>query len=292
MTESTTRTQIARSAWLGYFLTFNGQSISYSTVYAPSFTSHFGIWQLHQTRIETHGLKPSLYFKQAICCCCANFAKETLASQPLIVELIGFKRAIDEQSCHDTDNVASDASFRQIGIPIVLPYHVAMSSNTIHVAIEMLEGQSDIPLPAYQSEHAAGMDVCAAVQETLSIEPGKIALVPAGFRMAVPIGYEAQIRPRSGLAVKQGISMPNTPGTIDADYRGEVKVPLINHGSEPFLVQRGMRIAQMIIKPVPRVQLEVVSKLDDTARGEGGFGHTGTHAQPTANNTGSVSSMI
>lgn len=157
-----------------------------------------------------------------------------------------------------------------------------MSSNEIHVAIEILPGQNDIPLPAYQSEHAAGMDVCAAVEETVTIEPGQIALIPAGFRMAVPFGYEAQIRPRSGLAVKHGISMPNTPGTIDADYRGEVKVPLINHGSEAFLVQRGMRIAQMIIKPVPRVHWQVVSKLDDTTRGQGGFGHTGTGTDSTA----------
>jgi dUTP pyrophosphatase len=151
-----------------------------------------------------------------------------------------------------------------------------MSINPIKVAIEILPGQSDIPLPAYQSEHAAGMDICAAVEETVTIAPGQIALIPAGFRMAVPVGYEAQIRPRSGLAVKHGISMPNTPGTIDADYRGEVKIPLINHGSETFLIQRGMRIAQMIIKPVPRVVWQVVSHLDDTTRGEGGFGHTGT----------------
>ncbi len=173
-----------------------------------------------------------------------------------------------------------------------LSYHVTMSSHEIKVAIEILEGQSDIPLPAYQSEHAAGMDVCAAVEETVVIEPGEIALIPAGFRMAVPIGYEAQIRPRSGLAVKHGISMPNTPGTIDADYRGEVKVPLINHGKDPFPIQRGMRIAQMIIKPVPRVSWEVVSHLDETARGEGGFGHTGTRSDTQSNGTGDGPSII
>ena len=177
-----------------------------------------------------------------------------------------------------------------------LPYDVNMSSHEIKVAIEILEGQSDIPLPAYQSEHAAGMDVCAAVEETVVIEPGTIALIPAGFRMAVPVGYEAQIRPRSGLAVKHGISMPNTPGTIDADYRGEVKVPLINHGQDAFPIQRGMRIAQMIIKPVPRVSWEVVSHLDETERGEGGFGHTGTGRNgsnsATSSNTGSGPSII
>ncbi|MBL4701828.1 MAG: dUTP diphosphatase [Phycisphaeraceae bacterium] len=150
----------------------------------------------------------------------------------------------------------------------------------IQVAIEQLPDHADIPLPAYHSEHAAGMDVCAAVTQTLSIAPGQIALIPTGFRMAVPVGYEAQLRPRSGLAVKHGISMPNTPGTIDADYRGQVKVPLINLSSEPFEVQRGMRIAQMIIKPVPRVIWQVVDQLDETDRGEGGFGHTGTHSTP------------
>tara|TARA_Y100000589_G_C27108111_1_gene611033 strand:+ start:411 stop:935 length:525 start_codon:yes stop_codon:yes gene_type:complete len=157
----------------------------------------------------------------------------------------------------------------------------AMSSHEINVAIEILEGQSDIPLPAYQSEHAAGMDVCAAVEQTVVIEPGEIALIPAGFRMAVPVGYEAQIRPRSGLAVKHGISMPNTPGTIDADYRGQVKVPLINLGKQAFSIERGMRVAQMIIKPVPRVSWQVVNQLDETTRGEGGFGHTGTKSSPS-----------
>ena len=109
----------------------------------------------------------------------------------------------------------------------------------------------------------------------MTLEPGMIALIPCGFSMAVPVGYEAQVRPRSGLALKHGISMPNAPGTIDADYRGEVAVPLINHGSKPFIVDRGMRIAQMVIAPVPRVAWSIVDELPNTSRGEGGFGHTG-----------------
>lgn len=150
-----------------------------------------------------------------------------------------------------------------------------MTDNTLHVAIQRLPGNEDVPLPDYQSAHAAGMDIHAAVAEPTEIAPGEITLIPTGFRMAVPVGYEAQIRPRSGLAVKHGLSMPNTPGTIDADYRGEVKVPLINLGKKMFIITRGMRIAQMILKPVPRVQWQVVDELPDTSRGEGGFGHTG-----------------
>ncbi len=147
--------------------------------------------------------------------------------------------------------------------------------STLCVAIERLPGSDDVPLPAYQSEHAAGMDIHAAVTEDTVIEPGQICLISAGFRMAVPVGYEAQIRPRSGLSVKHGIGMPNSPGTIDADYRGEVKVPLYNYSSESFTITRGMRVAQMILKPVPRVVWETVTQLPDTQRGEGGFGHTG-----------------
>lgn len=152
-----------------------------------------------------------------------------------------------------------------------------MSCNTIAVAIKRLPGSDGVPLPTYQSAHAAGMDLHAAVpaDAPVTILPGAIALIPCGFAMAVPPHYEAQIRPRSGLATKHGISMPNTPGTIDADYRGQVQVPLINHGSQPFEVTRGMRIAQMIVKPVPRVQWNEVAELPPTERGEGGFGHTG-----------------
>ena len=119
------------------------------------------------------------------------------------------------------------------------------------------------------------MDLHAAVEQDMVLEPGGSAPIPCGFAMAVPPGYEAQVRPRSGLAAKNGISVLNTPGTIDPDYRGEVKVILVNHGREPFRITRGMRIAQMMIAPVPRVEWREVSELPPTARGEGGFGHTG-----------------
>ncbi len=130
-------------------------------------------------------------------------------------------------------------------------------------------------LPGYQSEHAAGMDLHAAISEPVTIEPGDIRMIPCGFAMAVPVGFEAQVRPRSGLASRQGISLPNAPGTIDADYRGEVTVPLINLGREAFTVERNMRIAQMVIAPVARGLVEVVEELSETVRGGDGFGSTG-----------------
>ncbi|HVT87990.1 MAG TPA: dUTP diphosphatase [Tepidisphaeraceae bacterium] len=136
-------------------------------------------------------------------------------------------------------------------------------------------GGTDVPLPRRMTEHAAGFDLCAALTEPTSIMPGEILVVPCGFAMALPEGYEAQVRPRSGLASKSGITLINTPGTIDSDYRGEVKVPLVNLGKEPFVIERGMRIAQMVVMPVPKVNLIEVTELDDTARGKGGFGHTG-----------------
>ena len=149
--------------------------------------------------------------------------------------------------------------------------------STVTVSIKRLPGQDDLPLPDYQSVHAAGMDLHAAVPAAgpVTIEPGKIALIPCGFAMAVPPGFEAQVRPRSGLAAKHGITMINGPGTIDADYRGEVKVPLINLGAEAFVVTRSMRIAQMLICPVPRTVWQEVGELPETQRGAGGFGHTG-----------------
>ncbi len=130
-------------------------------------------------------------------------------------------------------------------------------------------------LPAYQTPHAAGMDLAACIDAPVILQPGDIALVPCGFAMALPDGFEAQVRPRSGLGAKHGISMPNTPGTIDADYRGEVKVPLINLGRQPFTVEHGMRIAQMVIARVERADVIEVGELEDTARGAGGFGSTG-----------------
>ncbi len=137
------------------------------------------------------------------------------------------------------------------------------------------EGCEDVPLPAYMSDHAAGMDVCAACDDEMVLEPMATTLVPCGFFMALPDGYEAQIRPRSGLALKHGLTLLNAPGTIDADYRGEVGVILTNLGSEPFTVRRGMRIAQMVVAPVVRAEVVEVRHLSETARGEGGFGHTG-----------------
>ena len=147
--------------------------------------------------------------------------------------------------------------------------------NELRVAIHQLPGNNDLPLPQYQTEHAAAMDLPAAVREPISILPGQIALIPCGFSIAVPIGFEAQVRPRSGLAIKSGLTVVNTPGTIDADYRGEVKVGLINLGREAVTIKRGMRIAQLLIAPVSRVAWQSVENLPETARGTGGFGHTG-----------------
>lgn len=150
-----------------------------------------------------------------------------------------------------------------------------MSQLPIKIQVRRKDGCDDVPLPTAGSEHAAGLDIAAAVEQPVTLAPGQIALIPAGFFMALPAGYEAQVRPRSGLALRHGITCVNSPGTIDADYRGEVAVILGNFGPEPFTVQRGMRIAQMVIKPVYRAELEVVEQLDDTPRGQGGFGSTG-----------------
>ena len=131
-------------------------------------------------------------------------------------------------------------------------------------------------VPHYQTEHAAGMDLHAALEDPVEICSGDIQLIPCGFAMSIPDGFEAQVRPRSGLSTRHGISLPNAPGTIDSDYRGEVKVPLINLGRDSFTVEPGMRIAQMVISPIYRAQIEEVAELSDTARGKGGFGSTGS----------------
>jgi len=144
------------------------------------------------------------------------------------------------------------------------------------IQLKRLPGNEDIPLPQKMSEWAAGFDLHAAVAEPVTLAPGERALIPTGFAMAMPRELEAQIRPRSGLAYKHGITCLNSPGTIDADYRGEVKVLLINHGREPFTIRRGERIAQMVFQVVPQVRIEEVAELSATVRGEGGFGHTGT----------------
>ncbi|AZH29139.1 dUTP diphosphatase [Paenibacillus sp. M-152] len=144
-----------------------------------------------------------------------------------------------------------------------------------YVEINRLGGNEDIELPRKMSKLASGFDLYAAVQEDLVLEPGKRCLVPTGFAIAMPAGLEAQIRPRSGLALKHGITCLNTPGTIDADYRGEIKVLLINLGEEPFTITRNERIAQMVFQVVPEVELKQVDHLSETVRGAGGFGHTG-----------------
>ena len=141
--------------------------------------------------------------------------------------------------------------------------------------IEQLPSALDLPLPRYMSDQAAGMDLCAAVEGEVALGPGEWAVVPTGIRVAIPAGYEGQVRPRSGLAAKHGVTVLNTVGTVDADYRGEVRVILINHGTEPFIIRRGDRIAQLVIAPVTRVTVKQVDRLDDTSRGAGGFGHTG-----------------
>jgi dUTP pyrophosphatase len=146
---------------------------------------------------------------------------------------------------------------------------------TITVSLKRLPHNADLPLPAYESASAAGMDLPAAVEADLVLAPGARALVPTGLAIALPEGFEAQIRPRSGLAARDGVTVLNTPGTVDADYRGEVKVILINLGDAPFTISRGMRIAQMVIAPVTQAAMVETDELPETARGEGGFGSTG-----------------
>lgn len=148
--------------------------------------------------------------------------------------------------------------------------------STIKVQITRIDpSAADIPLPRYATDHSAGMDICAAVEGEYVLKPGETALIPSGFAIALPEGYEAQIRPRSGLAAKHGITILNAPGTVDADYRGEVKVILTNLGKDDFVIRRGERIAQMVIARHARVAWEETTALDETSRGTGGFGHTG-----------------
>lgn len=148
---------------------------------------------------------------------------------------------------------------------------------SFEVQIKRLAGNDDIELPRKMSELASGFDLYAAVTEDIVFKPGERGLVPTGIAIAMPGGLEAQIRPRSGLAFKHGITCLNTPGTIDADYRGEIKVLLINLGQEPFTIKRNERIAQMVFQIVPEVKLHQVEELSETVRGDGGFGHTGTN---------------
>jgi dUTP pyrophosphatase len=146
----------------------------------------------------------------------------------------------------------------------------------VHIHIARIgDSAKDLPLPRYATAHAAGMDISAAVDHDVVLTPGSTALIPTGFAIALPEGYEAQIRPRSGLAIKHGIGILNSPGTIDADYRGEVKIIMSNLGKEDFVVRRGERIAQMVIAQYERAEWIESDRLDDTERGAGGFGHTG-----------------
>ncbi len=151
------------------------------------------------------------------------------------------------------------------------------SKEDIRVKIRCIdpEKNSDLKLPEYETSYASGMDVAAAIDKEIVIAPGERMLVPTAFAVAIPQGYEIQLRPRSGLAIRYGITLVNCVGTIDADYRGEIKVGLINFGSEPYTLHRGDRIAQMVLVPVARFSWQCVPELDSTARGSGGFGHTG-----------------
>ena len=149
-------------------------------------------------------------------------------------------------------------------------------TSTIRVSVKRLPHNENLPLPSYESASAAGMDLPAAVTTDVTLQPGERDLIATGLAIALPEGYEAQIRPRSGLAARNGVTVLNTPGTVDADYRGEVKIILVNLGNEPFTVTRGMRIAQMVIAPVVQAAMEQVDQLPETARGAGGFGSTGT----------------
>jgi dUTP pyrophosphatase len=148
-------------------------------------------------------------------------------------------------------------------------------SGTVPVAVVRLDHARDLPLPDYATAGSAGVDLTAAVDEPLTIPPGERRLVPTGLAIALPEGYEAQVRPRSGLALNHGVTVLNSPGTIDADYRGEVKVIMLNTGAEPFIVSRGMRIAQMVVAPVVRLRWECVDALPESGRATGGFGSTG-----------------
>lgn len=154
--------------------------------------------------------------------------------------------------------------------------------NALDVPVTRLPHGADLPLPSYASAHAAGMDMYAAVDDEVTLAPGARALLPTGLAIALPQGFEAQLRPRSGLALKHGVTLLNSPGTIDADYRGEIRVILVNLGDQPFSVRRGMRIAQMLVAPVCRIAWHPAETLPDSVRGVGGFGSTGLGGPETS----------
>lgn len=146
---------------------------------------------------------------------------------------------------------------------------------TVKIGLKKKDGCEDLPLPKYATSGSSGMDLCADVEGEVTILPGEIKLISSGIYLSIPHGYEAEIRPRSGLALKHGVSLVNTPGTIDSDYRGLLSLIMINHGKDPFKIHRGDRVAQMVIKEVTRAEIEIKDSLDDTVRSSGGFGHTG-----------------
>ena len=150
-----------------------------------------------------------------------------------------------------------------------------MTVEVVRLAIARRDGTEDLPLPRYMTDGASGLDVAAAVEAPLTLAPGDVAAVPTGLMVAVPPGFEIQVRARSGLALKHGITLVNGIGSIDADYRGEVRVILGNIGRAPFTIERGMRIAQLVLARVARAEIDLRASLDETARGAGGFGHTG-----------------
>lgn len=153
---------------------------------------------------------------------------------------------------------------------------IEQEEKRVKIALKPLEHAVGLRLPTYATALSAGMDLSAALEEAIELDSGERALVPTGLAIALPAGYEAQIRPRSGLALKHGVTVLNTPGTIDADYRGEIKVILINHGKDPFVIERGMRIAQMVVERHETIAWDIVENLEESDRGEGGFGSTGT----------------
>jgi dUTP pyrophosphatase len=160
--------------------------------------------------------------------------------------------------------------------PIPHSSHAAVrASATVRIALRRLDGNDDLPVPEPATAGSAGVDLRAAVLAPLELAPGERALVPTGFAVALPVGYEGQVRPRSGLALKLGVTLLNSPGTIDSDYRGEVAVVMVNLGQKPVAVRRGDRIAQLVIAPVTRPAFDVVAELPESGRGAGGFGHTG-----------------
>src|SRR5262249_25328424 len=189
--------------------------------------------------------------------------------------IAGVRGAGKDRSIQRDNAWRADGGTLDFGVARRYDPRVTTVTSALSVSIRRLPHSDGLPLPTYMTAGAAGMDLHAAVVGDVRIGRGGIALVPTGLEIAIPLGFEGQVRPRSGLASRHGITLANTPGTVDADYRGEIRVPLINLGREPFVVSRGMRIAQLVIAPVTRVAWEEVGELPATRRASGGFGHSG-----------------